>query len=101
MVDIRPVSVAIGVTNVMPQMLKYIFGGSLVGLLVGLGTVFVLALFQGHAIGLSPGSCVVYSCTLTLLLSHPAGIAGMVAGATVGAMAGGVVHYVHHSPRSA
>jgi hypothetical protein len=78
---------------------KYAFWGGVAGLVVGLAAAFVLAMLDGQARGLSPGSCVAYGCTLTLLLSHLAGLGGMVAGATLGSVAGGVVYWVRHRPR--
>ena len=92
-----PVSVPIGTANVVPRWVKYAFWGSVAGLVVALCAVFVVALLYGNSIGLSPAACVAVGCTLTVLFSQPAGLVGMVTGAMIGALFGGIVYYVHHS----
>jgi hypothetical protein len=71
-----------------------------VGLVAAILITFVMALVDGQAQGMSAGSCVLYGCVLTVLLSQMAGFSGMAAGAGVGALAGGIVHFVHHRART-
>jgi hypothetical protein len=85
--------------RLIPRWLMYVAFGGGAGLIVGIASLFVVAVFYGEAMGLSPLACTAVACLLTLLFSQPAGVAGMVAGATVGAVAGVVVHYLHHSAR--
>lgn len=66
-----------------------------IGLVVGLAVVFLLAVFYGNAIGLTAGECAAFACSMTVFLSQPAGIAGMVAGAAAGAVVGSVAHLLH------
>ncbi len=96
----RPLSVRTGTAEVIPGWVKFAFWGSVTGLVVALGTLFVVAVLYGDTIGLAPAACVVLGCTLTVLLSQPAGLAGIVAGAMVGAVIGGAVHRKRHSPRA-
>jgi hypothetical protein len=67
---------------------RYVLIGGALGLLVALAMTFVLALIDGNAQGMSAGSCAMYGCTITMLLSQPTGIAGMLVGATVGGLVG-------------
>jgi len=71
--------------------IRHVFWGAVLGLAVGLATAFALALFDGYTQGMSPLACLAYGCTLTVLLSHPAGLGGMLLGATLGAFTGGCI----------
>jgi hypothetical protein len=70
---------------------RFVLAGGAFGLLAALAVTFVLALLDGSARGLTPGSCIVYGCTITMLLSQPTGIGGMLAGAALGGAAGAAV----------
>lgn len=69
----------------VPGCAKHVFWGALAGLALGWLTIFVISLFHGNALGLSGSECLVLGCTLTLFLSQPAGLGGMVVGALAGA----------------
>jgi hypothetical protein len=90
----------VSVPNRSPMLVRrlvtFVFWGCAAGLVAGVGMLFVLAVAYGEAIGLSPGACALFACSVTVLLSQPAGVAGMASGAAVGAVAGGIVYYVHH-----
>ena len=75
---------------------RYMLAGGLAGLVIGLAVTFVLALLDARAQGMSAGSCIVYGCVLTLLLSQAIGLPGMLAGGAVGALTGSLVGLVHH-----
>jgi hypothetical protein len=75
-------------------------GGAVVGLVAAILITFVMALVDGQAQGMSPGSSVLYGCVLTVLLSQMAGFSGMAIGAGVGALAGGIVHFVRDRART-
>ena len=81
------------------QWIKYVFWGGAIGLAGGLFMTFILAMFDGMARGLTPGSCVVYGCALTLMLSHPAGLGGMLVGGGLGAATGGALYLYHKSEK--
>jgi hypothetical protein len=74
---------------------RYMFWGAGVGLLAAIAATFVMALFDGQAQGMTPGSCVLYGCVLTLLLSQMVGLTGMFVGAAAGALTGGVIGVAH------
>jgi CHASE2 domain-containing sensor protein len=78
------------------EWVAYLFIGGAAGFVLGIATVFPLVFFIGSSIGLSSSSCTVFACMASVLLSQPAGIIGMVVGATVGVVAGGVVHYTRY-----
>jgi hypothetical protein len=81
---------------------KYALFGGFAGLALGMGALIVTAILYGNGIGLSPQDCAVFACTMTMFLSQPVGIGGLVAGTAVGLMSGGVVYYAHHhGPRAA
>ena len=83
------------------RLLRYAFFGGAVGFIIGVGVLLVIAAFYGELIGLSPGHDLFFALTVTMFLSQPAGITGMVVGATVGVMAGAVIYYMHyHMPRA-
>ena len=71
---------------------RYMLWGGLAGTIAAWLAMFVMALLDGQMHGLSTGSCVVYGCVVTLLLSQPVGLGGMLAGASMGALAGCTVH---------
>ncbi len=79
---------------------RYMLGGAVVGLVAAILITFVMALFDGQAQGMSAGSCVLYGCVLTVLLSQMAGFSGMAVGAGVGAAAGGIVHLIRDRTRT-
>lgn len=79
---------------------RYMLGGAVVGLVAAIVITFVMALMDGQAQGMSVGSCVLYGCVLTVLLSQMAGFSGMAVGAGVGALAGGAIHLVHDRVRT-
>ena len=79
---------------------RYMFWGAGVGLLAAIAATFVMALFDGQAQGMTPGSCVLYSCVLTLMLSQMAGLTGMFVGAAAGALTGGAIGVVHDRLRA-
>jgi hypothetical protein len=83
----------------VPKFVRMVFAGGMAGLLIGLAALFVVALVYGEAIGLAPGACALFACSTTVWLSQAVGAAGMIVGAAVGAVAGGVVYYVHHHMR--
>ena len=95
-----PISVPSPVGAIAPPVsrsVKHVFWGGGVGLVVGLAAAFVLAVLDGQAKGLSPGSCVAYGCALTVLFSHPAGLGGMLVGAALGALSGGGLHFLRRA----
>jgi len=83
----------------IPEWVRYAFWGSVAGLVVGLAALFVAAVSYGEALGLSLAACAAVGCTLTVLFSQPAALAGMLAGALVGVAIGVVVYHRHHSSR--
>jgi CHASE2 domain-containing sensor protein len=85
--------------NDVPRLGRYVFWGAVVGLIGGLGALFVVSVYYGETLGLAPASCVLLGCAMTVLLSQPAGLFGAVAGALCGAVCGFVAHYVRHSLR--
>lgn len=85
----------------LPRAARYVIAGGIAGMVLAIIATFVIALFDGQAQGMSAGSCVVYGCALTLLLSQAVGFSGMFAGAGVGALVGGAAYlFRHRTPAS-
>jgi hypothetical protein len=76
---------------------RYVYWGAAVGILASLATLFVIVYFYGQSIGLGAAGCALLSCTMTLLLSQPAGIVGIIAGGLVGAFCGFIAHRLRAS----
>ncbi len=75
----------------LPRSIRHVFWGAALGLAIGLAAAFTLAVLDAYAQGMSPLGCIAYGCTLAVLLSHPAGLGGMLVGATLGAFTGGCI----------
>jgi hypothetical protein len=75
----------------LSRSIRHVFWGAVSGFVVGLAVAFALALFDGYTQGMSPLACLAYGCTLTVMLSHPAGLGGLLLGATLGAFTGGCI----------
>lgn len=86
--------------NDVPPLGHYVFWGAVVGLIGGLGTLFVVSVYYGATLGLAPASCVLLGCAMTVLLVQPAGLIGVLAGAACGAVFGFAAHYVHRALRA-
>jgi hypothetical protein len=80
---------------------QYVYWGAIIGLMSGLASLFVVSVYYGQVCGLAPAACLVFGCALTVMLSHPAGLIGLGAGALVGAVCGFVSHFVRHRFRAA
>jgi hypothetical protein len=89
-----------GSADDLPGLAPYVFWGALVGLIAALVTVFVVSVGYAHTLGLAPASCAVTGCVMTVMLSQPAGLCGLAAGAASGAVCGLVGHYLRHRLRA-
>ena len=58
--------------------------------------LFVIVFFYGQSLGLSVGECTLLGCVMTILLSQPAGIVGVLAGAGVGVLCGLMGYWHRH-----
>jgi hypothetical protein len=97
MAERAPISFQTDTGRTVPRWARNVFFGGAIGLVVGLAVVFLLALFYGKSTGLTAGECAAFACTMTVFLSQPAAIGGMVAGAAAGAVVGGIAHLLRHS----
>jgi hypothetical protein len=83
----------------MRKLAQYVVVGGAAGFAIAVGVLFLIGVLYGESIGLSPGACALFACSITMLLSQPAGIGGMVSGAVVGLIAGAIVYHAHHHAR--
>ena len=74
---------------------RWVFTGAVCGLFAGLVTMLVATTANGAMSGLAPLECAVYGTTMTVLLSQPAGLAGLLAGAVCGGICALVARHVH------
>ena len=82
--------------NGVSRLSRYIYWGAGIGVISSLAMLFVIVFFYGQSMGLSGGECTLLSCVTTILLSQPAGVVGILAGAGVGALCGGVGFWHRH-----
>ncbi len=73
---------------------RYVYWGAVIGVVSSLTMLFVIVFFYGQSLGLSVGECTLFGCFGTILLSQPAGVVGILAGAGIGALCG-IVGYWH------
>lgn len=74
--------------NDSTRLARYIYSGTTVGMIGGLTTLFVIVFVYGQQAGLSACESAILSCVITVLLSQPAVLIGLLAGATVGLVVG-------------
>jgi hypothetical protein len=75
---------------------RYVFWGAAIGVASSLTMLFVIVFFYGQSIGLSVGECTLLGCVTTILLSQPAGIVGILAGAGAGVLCALVGYWHRH-----
>lgn len=80
-------------STAMPRWARYVFLGGVIGLISSLVTLFVITIYFGDKIGLESVSCFVLGCAMTAMLSQPAGLIGILAGAGCGALVAAIVHH--------
>lgn len=82
--------------NGLTRLARYIYSGTTVGMIGGLTTLFVIAFVYGQQAGLTTCESAILSCAMTVLLSQPAVMIGLLAGAVTGLF----VEYAGHWRRS-
>ena len=82
--------------NNVSKLSRYVFWGAGIGVFSSLAMLFVIVFFYGQSIGLSVGECTLLGCVTTILLSQPAGIVGILAGAGVGVLCALVGYWHRH-----
>ena len=75
----------------------YVFRGSVIGLVAGLATLFTVSTSYGAFTGLEAGSCVALGSVMTVLLSQPVALFGILVGAICGGVCAALGRAVHHS----
>lgn len=88
-------SFQVGAGSKTPRWARNVFVGGLVGLVVALVVLFMLALSYGESMGLSGARELKVAALLTLFLSQPTSIIGMLTGAVAGAVVGSIAHLLH------
>jgi hypothetical protein len=83
--------------NGLSRLSHFLYWGAGVGVVSSLTTLFVVVYLYGQSLGLSAGECTLLSCFMTILLSQPTGVIGIIAGAVIGALCGFIGHRIHTS----
>lgn len=83
--------------NGLTRLSHFLYWGAGVGVISSLTTLFIVVYLYGQSLGLSTGECTLLSCFMTLLLSQPTGVIGIIAGAVIGAICGFIGHRLHTS----
>lgn len=84
--------------NAVSKRVHWVFWGAVTGLIAGLATLFATSTAYGAMTGLGAVDCVVLGSVMTVMLSQPAGLAGLSVGALCGGACAFVAHFAHHSP---
>ena len=67
--------------SALPKSVHYVFWGAAIGVIGGLVTLLTIATSYGAISGLSAAECAAFGCLMTVMLSQPAGLAGLSLGA--------------------
>lgn len=81
----------------VPRKASYVYWGAVVGLAAGLATLFGMSTAYAATTGLGTTDCVILGSVMTVMLSQPAGLAGLTLGVACGGLCALVAHNVHHS----
>ena len=79
-----------------PDTAKFVFRGAVAGLVIGLATLATATSSYAAMNGCEPVNCAIFSSTMTLWLSQPAALAGLVVGAACGGICALVARHAHH-----
>ena len=79
-----------------PKTARFVFWGAVTGLFAGLATLLAASTSYAAMTGLDPVTCAIFGSTATVLLSQPAGLAGLLVGAACGGICALVARHVHH-----
>ena len=80
-----------------PGTATYVFRGGVAGLVIGLATLLTASTTYAAMNGLDPANCAIFGSTMTVLLSQPAGLAGLLVGAACGGVFAVIARHAHHS----
>jgi len=75
----------------------WVFWGGVIGVVAGLATLFATSTAYGAMTGLGTADCVLLGSAMTVMLSQPAGLAGLLVGAFCGGTCALIAHFAHHS----
>lgn len=89
-----------GIDPPSTESVNYVFWGAVIGVLAALASLFAMSTYYGATTGLGAVDCAVFGSFMTLLLSQPAALAGLLAGAVCGGACALVAHFAHRSWRS-
>ena len=81
----------------IPQSVHYVFWGATIGVVGGLVTLLTTATYYGAISGLSAAECAAFGSLMTMMLSQPAGLAGLLVGAVCGGTCAIFARYLHGS----
>ena len=80
-----------------PKSAHYVFRGSVIGLVAGLATLFTVSTSYGAFTGLEAANCVALGSVMTVMLSQPVALFGLLVGAACGGLCAGLARALHHS----
>ena len=79
----------------IPKWVHFVFWGAVIGLIAGLVTLATASTVYGFMTGLEPVNCAIFGTTMTVMLSQPTAIAGLLLGAACGGMCAFIGHLTH------
>ena len=85
-----------GVPGNAPRLASYVYWGAVAGVLAAMASLFAISLYYGSTVTDSPADCAAFGGAFTVLLSQPAALVGLLAGAATGAVVGGAAICARH-----
>lgn len=83
--------------SAIPKSVHYVFWGAAIGVIGGLVTLLTTATYFGAMSGLSATECAAFGSLMTVMLSQPAGLAGLLVGAACGGTCAIFARHLHRS----
>ena len=83
--------------SAVPQSVHYVFWGAVIGVIGGLVALLTTATYFGAISGLTAAECAAFGSLMTVMLSQPAGLVGLLVGAACGGTVAIFAHFLHRS----
>ena len=84
----------------IPDTVRYVFSGAVIGVFASLAGLFAASTSYAALNGYEAVNCAVFGSVTTLLLSQPAALIGLIAGAACGGACAFIAHRVHRARKS-
>ena len=83
----------VGPPSEVPRSSQYMFRGAVIGLVAGIVALFAASTAYAAVAGYDPVNCAVLGSFMTVTLSQPVGLAGLLVGSVCGGICAMVAHW--------